>query len=64
MNELDARNNSGDSRKIQYAQALSELVDLDYAQAISDLSQRKVVLEAAQQSFIKVTGLSLFNFIR
>jgi flagellar hook-associated protein 3 FlgL len=64
MNELDALNNSGDSRKLQYAQALSELVDLDYAQAISDLSQRKVVLEAAQQSFIKVTGLSLFNFIR
>jgi len=64
MNELDALNNSGDSRKLQYAQALSELVDLDYAQAISDLSQRKVVLEAAQQSFIQVTGLSLFNFIR
>jgi flagellar hook-associated protein 3 FlgL len=64
MNELDALNNSGDSRELQYAQALSELVDLDYAQAISDLSQRKVVLEAAQQSFIKVTGLSLFNFIR
>jgi flagellar hook-associated protein 3 FlgL len=64
INELDALNNSGDSRKLQYAQALSELVDLDYAQAISDLSQRKVVLEAAQQSFIKVTGLSLFNFIR
>ncbi len=64
MNELDALNNSGDSRELQYAQALSELVDLDYAQAISDLSQRKVVLEAAQQSFIQVTGLSLFNFIR
>lgn len=64
LNELDALNESGDSRKLQYAQALSELVDLDYAQAISDLSQRKVVLEAAQQSFIQVTGLSLFNYIR
>lgn len=64
LNELDALNESGDSRELQYAQALSELVDLDYAQAISDLSQRKVVLEAAQQSFIQVTGLSLFNFIR
>lgn len=64
LNELDALNESGDSRELQYAQALSELVDLDYAQAISDLSQRKVVLEAAQQSFIQVTGLSLFNYIR
>ncbi len=64
MNELDALNESGSSRDLQYAQALSELVDLDYAQAISDLSQQKVVLEAAQQSFIQITGLSLFNYIR
>jgi flagellar hook-associated protein 3 FlgL len=64
LNEIDALNDSGASRDLQYAQALSELVDLDYAQAISDLSQRKVVLEAAQQSFIQITGLSLFNYIR
>lgn len=64
LNEIDALNDSGSSRELQYAQALSELVDLDYAQAISDLSQRKVVLEAAQQSFIQITGLSLFNYIR
>ncbi len=64
LNELDALNESGSSRDLQYAQALSELVDLDYAQAISDLSQQKVVLEAAQQSFIQITGLSLFNYIR
>lgn len=64
LNELDALNNSGTSRELQYAQAKSELVDLDYAQALSDLSQRKVVLEAAQQSFVQTTGLSLFNYIR
>jgi flagellar hook-associated protein 3 FlgL len=63
LNELDALTESGDSRELQYAKALSELVDLDYAQAISDLSQKKVVLEAAQQSFVKTTGLSLFNYI-
>lgn len=64
LNEIDALNDSGASRNLQYAQALSELVDLDYAQAISDLSQRKVILEAAQQSFVQITGLSLFNYIR
>lgn len=64
LNEIDALNDSGASRDLQYAQALSELVDLDYAQAISDLSQRKVILEAAQQSFVQITGLSLFNYIR
>lgn len=64
LNEIDALNDSGSSRDLQYAQALSELVDLDYAQAISDLSQQKVILEAAQQTFVQVTGLSLFNYIR
>lgn len=64
LNELDALNESGESRKLQYAQALSELQDLDYAQAISDLTQQQIILEAAQKSFVQTTGLSLFNFIR
>ena len=64
INELDALNNVGSSRKLQYAQAQSELEDLDYAQALSDLAQKQTILEAAQQSFVKTTGLSLFDFIR
>ena len=42
----------------------SELRDLDYAEALSRLSLETTVLEAAQQSYVKVAGLSLFNFIR
>lgn len=64
LNALDALNEAGSSRELQYAQALSELQDLDYTQALSDLSQQKIILEAAQKSFIQTTGLSLFNFIR
>ena len=64
LNELEALNNTGDSRDLQYAQALSDLQDLDYAQALSDLSQKKIILEAAQQSFVQTTGLSLFDYIR
>ena len=41
----------------------SELEDLDYAEALSRLSLQTVVLEAAQQSFVKVSGLSLFNLL-
>jgi flagellar hook-associated protein 3 FlgL len=63
LNELDALNDSGDSRELQYAQALSELQDLDYAQALSDLSQQQIILEAAQKSFVQTTGLSLFKYI-
>jgi len=63
LNELGALNESGDSRELQYAQAMSELQDLDYAQALSDLSQQQIILEAAQKSFIQTSGLSLFKFI-
>lgn len=43
---------------------LSELKDLDYAEAVSRLSFETFALEAAQQSFAKIANLSLFNFIR
>ncbi|MDO9007183.1 MAG: flagellar hook-associated protein 3, partial [Thiobacillus sp.] len=53
----------GSDRALQYSQLLSELQDLDYTQAIKQLSQQQVMLEAAQKSFAKTSGLSLFNFI-
>lgn len=45
-------------------QVLSQVRDLDYAAAISQLSQENLVLQAAQQSFAKISGLSLFNFLQ
>lgn len=39
----------------------SELQDLDYAEAISNLSFQSFVLQAAQQSFAQVSQLSLFD---
>ena len=42
----------------------SQLEDLDYAEALSRLSLQSVVLEASQQSFVKVSSLSLFNLLR
>lgn len=41
----------------------SQLADLDYAEAITRLNQQSVGLQAAQQAYVKVQGLSLFNFI-
>lgn len=41
----------------------SNIKDLDFASAISQLNLELVTLEAAQQSFIQVQGLSLFNFL-
>ncbi len=38
--------------------------DLDYAEAVTELSQETVALQALQASFAKVAQLSLFNFLR
>ena len=40
---------------------VSKVRDLDYAEAVSRLSFQSFVLEAAQQSFVRVSRLSLFN---
>jgi flagellar hook-associated protein 3 FlgL len=41
---------------------LSDLQDLDYAEAINQLTLEDTILQAAQQSYTRVTNLSLFNF--
>jgi flagellar hook-associated protein 3 FlgL len=41
----------------------SKLGDLDYAAAVSKLSQQTVALQAAQQSFASIAKLSLFNYL-
>lgn len=64
MNEVDTLNDAGDDLTIQYKQQLSELRDVDYARAISDLTQQQAYLEATQKAFLKVQGLSLFDYIR
>ncbi|MBF6622744.1 MAG: flagellar hook-associated protein FlgL [Pseudomonas stutzeri] len=39
----------------------AELRELDYAEALSRLSFQTIILEAAQQSYVKISGLNLFN---
>lgn len=63
VNEVQAAESVGSQADLQYASTISRLTDLDYAQASSDVSQKTSALQAAQQAFIKTTGLSLFNYI-
>lgn len=63
MNEIDSLGNLNDSLGLQYQQTVSGLQDLDYAKAISDLTRQQTSLQAAQQSFVKISQLSLFNFL-
>jgi flagellar hook-associated protein 3 FlgL len=64
MGEIDALENVNADFDLQYAETLSRIQDLDYTEAISRFSQQQTLLEAAQQSYVRVTGLSLFNLLR
>jgi flagellar hook-associated protein 3 FlgL len=43
--------------------SLSKLEDLDFASAITQLTQETFILEAAQASFARISGLTLFNYL-
>lgn len=63
MVELESLEGVSAAHGEQYAATLSRLQDLDYAEAISRLTQQQAVLQAAQQSYVSVTGLSLFRLL-
>jgi flagellar hook-associated protein 3 FlgL len=63
LQELDTLDDAGSARDLQYAEQLSDIQDVDYVKAVTDLTQKQMQLQAAQQSFVKVSGLSLFNFL-
>ncbi|MDR2092723.1 MAG: flagellar hook-associated protein 3, partial [Azoarcus sp.] len=64
MVELEQLANLSSDMDLQYASTLSRLQDSDAAEAMSRLTQLQTNLEAAQLSFIKVSGLSLFNYLQ
>lgn len=64
LNAIDSQKDFNDSFKLQLQETLSNLQDLDYAEAVSRLNLQITGLQAAQQSFVKIQGLSLFNFLR
>ena len=52
------------SRTTQLKSQLSNLQDLDYAAATAQFSQTQLTLQAAEQSYVQVQGLSLFNYLK
>lgn len=65
-----ARQNAIESHRVlnedivfQGQKTLSSIEDLDFAEAISRLNLQLNTLQAAQQSFIKIQNLSLFNYL-
>jgi flagellar hook-associated protein 3 FlgL len=63
LKEIDDLDSVGQNTGLNYKQQLSDIQDLDYVKAITELNQQQITLQAAQQSFVKVSSLSLFNYI-
>lgn len=63
LKEVDSVQNTREDLTIQYKAAISHLQDVDYAEAISNLTLKQMHLQAAQQSFAKTQSLTLFNYI-
>lgn len=64
MNLVDSTENDNEDVTLVNKSVQSELRDLDYAEALSRLSFQTIVLEAAQQSYVKIAGLNLFDQMR
>jgi flagellar hook-associated protein 3 FlgL len=53
-----------DENTLRIKSTLSQIEDLDYAEAVSRMNKEMMGLEAAMGSFAKISGLSLFDYIR
>lgn len=60
---IDSQENNHADAELVLASGQSNIEDLDFAKAVATFEQSKVALQAAQQSFVQVKDLSLFNFI-
>lgn len=63
LNEIDSLSSVVKDLNIQYSSTLSTLLDVDYSQAVTDLTKEQVQLQAAQKSFVDISKLSLFNYV-
>ncbi len=64
LNVLDREGSLNESLLVGLKGTRSRLEDVDVVQAATRLNRQMLVLQAAQQAFVKTEGLSLFNFIR
>lgn len=63
MNTLEDVQTSQEAVRFSLESLVSDVRDLDFAEAISRLQQQLFTLQASQQAFSRIQGNSLFNFI-
>ena len=63
LSHVDNQLNINESFNLQLQGTLSKVQDLDYAEAVSRFNLELTALQAAQQAYVKMQGLSLFNYL-
>ncbi len=63
QNMLESTRNLNSDIELNSKTVLSQLEDLDYAEASTRLQMQTFVLSAAQQSFIRISDLNLFKYM-
>ncbi|BFM06698.1 flagellar hook-associated protein FlgL [Halioxenophilus aromaticivorans] len=61
LNLVDSTDALHEESEIFNASALASIEDVDFAEALSNLTLQETILEAAQASFVRVSNLSLFD---
>ncbi|MCB1920811.1 MAG: flagellar hook-associated protein FlgL [Candidatus Competibacteraceae bacterium] len=64
MNALDAQDDVNQNFNLQLKTLQSDIGAVDYADAATRLNEELLALQASQQSFAKIQGLSLFDYLR
>ena len=64
LNAIESQGEQNVDQALRVRTALSGIEDLDYAEAVSRFQMQQVALQAAQQAYVQLSRLSLFDYIR
>ena len=64
LNVVEQQTQAIDETKLTLKTTLSNIEDLDMAEAITKMNKQMLSLEASQSSFAKITQLNLFNYMK
>lgn len=64
LNAVESQEYVNDDYLLQSEEIMSSIEDLDYAEAVTRLNMQMAGLDAAQKAYMKVQGLSMFNYLR
>ena len=63
LNAIDQAADTRGAESVDLQSLLSDLRDVDYAEAVSRLNQEYTGLQAAQAAYTKISQLSLFDYL-